>query len=383
MPTAGKAYGPTQSLYNGIIAAIPGAVGSGIIAAKRGYHSSRAYNRAYFPGDYSIQLSLDQLGPSDGGAAVDVTMSTANMKKYTRRIMDAMDRKDPRVQSIKEVIGTLDGSTVVRYTRTSRTATPVWATSDSSHLWHIHISLFRADVNDWNKLKGIVEVVGGSTGATSHLWGAEMLGLKKGDTGEAVTLLQKILIQAGFSPGASDGAYGPNTSAAVLQARRSQGSTATDGDNITPDAYEQIMRSYMKTVASGTVPTPAPAPSTSEHTHALNEPVKGDSGTRVAYYQRMLSALGFPTSRTKVFDNQTQASLVAWYAQYGDDFDGSAITDWVALQLHKDLLKGEKGDPGADGADGHLTGSFVIEGTVHATVEDTEPEEGTGGGDPE
>src|SRR5690606_29676468 len=98
MPSAGKIYAPVQSLYKGLIEAIPGAVGSGIVAAKRGYHSSRAYNQAYYPGDYSIRLSLDKQGPSDGAAAVDVTMSTANMKKYTKLIMDAMDRKDPRVQ---------------------------------------------------------------------------------------------------------------------------------------------------------------------------------------------------------------------------------------------------------------------------------------------
>lgn len=121
-----------RSLYDKL-RAMPGATGSGVYANKRGYHNSRNGNPSY---DYSVVLPLDKQGPGDAAAAIDITCSTSDMIRYTKLAMAALDRKDPRFRSIREFIGTRDGRNVVRYTRTSRTGSPKWASSDSSHLWH-------------------------------------------------------------------------------------------------------------------------------------------------------------------------------------------------------------------------------------------------------
>lgn len=354
-------YKPTRDLYNGSIAAIPGAVGSGIAAQKPGYHNSRANNSS---SNYSVRLPLDRQGPSDGAAAIDITMSTANMKKYTKILMDAMDRKDPRVQSIKEVIGTLDGRNVVRYTRDSRTGKPTWATSDSSHLWHIHISLFRADINNWNKLKGIVEVLGGSTSGTK---GANpLIGLEKGDKGEEVKGLQYMLRRAGFDPGTADGDYGNKTANAVLKMRQAQGSSAKDGNKITGAAYDQLMYALI-TKNAGT-----------KESDVHNLPALGDSGTVVEYFQRLLSSDGADIERTGVYDNAMKAAVAKWFKdKHGGDFSGDAITSWIAIDLQRSQMKGEKGDPGEpgkDGKDGTLNGKIRLDGVVDAKAPDAPTE---------
>lgn len=71
--------------------------------------------------------------------------------------------------------------------------------------------------------------------------GNDMIGLKKGDTGEEVKGLQAMLGYAGFPvSGGVDGVYGTATSSAVLACRKSVGSGATDGDYITGHAFAQI-----------------------------------------------------------------------------------------------------------------------------------------------
>lgn len=80
-----------------------------------------------------------------------------------------------------------------------------------------------------------------------------MLGLKRGDSGQAVRDLQVYLNDAGFPPANSrradgewDGGYGPAVSAAVLKLRKDDhGSTATNGDHISYWAMNQIRRSWL------------------------------------------------------------------------------------------------------------------------------------------
>lgn len=237
-------YQPTRDLYNGVIRAT-GGVGSGIAAQKTGYHDSRNNNP---PGNYSVVLPLDRWGqgPSDGAAAIDITLSDAKMIKFTKMLMAGLDRKDPRLKGIKEVIGTRDGRNVVRYTRNSPTSAPVWAGSDSSHLWHIHISLFRAYINNWSVLKGIVDFLNGVAGTSSS--GSKgifaVLGLKRGDKGEEVRLLQVMLTTSGFPCGAIDGVYGPSVSAAVVKMRRANGSSVTADQGMNPWAVDQLLRAH-------------------------------------------------------------------------------------------------------------------------------------------
>jgi hypothetical protein len=323
MVSAGYVAGPMQQLYDGL-KKLPTAVGSGMIAAKRGYHSSRAYNEAYYPGDYSTRYSIDQQGPSGAGAATDTNLSDANMVKYTKLLIAAMRAGDPRVKSLKEVIGTVDNRNVVRFTRTSRTATPEWASSDSSHLWHIHLSIFRADVDNWDNLKGILEVLTGGTISSSSKGGLfDMLGLKKGDKGPMVGLLQVMLTASGFPCGDMDEDYGSAVASAVLKMRKSVGSSATSGDTMTRDAVEQLLYVHAQ--------------------HAADKlprrfPKIGDVGPEVGYYQRLLNAKG---AHALTVDNKygpTMAdSISGWFASVsgGGVFDGEEITSWIAAELQR------------------------------------------------
>jgi hypothetical protein len=89
------------------------------------------------------------------------------------------------------------------------------------------------------------------------LIGGDMIGLKRGDEGEEVLGLQYVLADAGFDPGAKDRVYGPKVSAAVLACRKSLGSSAKDGDEITGTAYAQILRALIKKQAPAAAPTSA------------------------------------------------------------------------------------------------------------------------------
>lgn len=218
-------YKPTRDLYNAVVAAM-GGQGSGIAAQKTGYHDSRNNNPS---GNYSVVLPLDKQGPGDGAAALDITLSDAKMITWTKKLMAGLDAKDPRLKAIKEVIGTRDGRNVVRYTRNSPTSSPVWAGSDSSHLWHIHISLFRAYINDWNVLKGIVAFLGGE----DTLDGGIMLP-KFGDKNTSVGYWQRMLNAQGASPALKiDNDYGNATKAAVAAWFKKVSGSTYSGQEIT------------------------------------------------------------------------------------------------------------------------------------------------------
>lgn len=85
---------------------------------------------------------------------------------------------------------------------------------------------------------------GASTGGMED----DMVGLSKGDQGERVKYLQDILMKAGFDlpKYGADGHYGAETEAAVLAARKSQGSEQNFGDRITGWAAAQIMMAFVK-----------------------------------------------------------------------------------------------------------------------------------------
>lgn len=116
------------------------------------------------------------------------------------------------------------------------------------HTTHVHVSVGVGpdgrstgpydDTSPW----GLASLTGGGT---------DVIGLKKGDRGEAVKGLQGTLRYAGFDPGEVDGIYGAATSAAVLRMRRAEGSTVADGDNFTGWAYAQLMRAMSKKHGGG------------------------------------------------------------------------------------------------------------------------------------
>ena len=99
------------------------------------------------------------------------------------------------------------------------------------------------DNYNWWKSSGYRDVEG--TG------GDDMVGLKKGDTGERVKFLQSTLMKAGFDlpKYGADGHYGDETAKAVLAARKSQGSEQDFGDRITGWAAMQINQAFVKAQA--------------------------------------------------------------------------------------------------------------------------------------
>ena len=304
-------YQPTRDLYNAVVKAM-GGVGSGIAAQKTGYHDSRQNNPS---GNYSVVQSWDKEGPANGAAALDITLSDAKMKKFTKLLMDAMDRKDPRVMAMREVIGTVDGRSVVRYTRETPNGAPRWASSDSSHLWHIHISLYRKYINDWNALKGIIEVLDGSV----QTEGGVMLP-QKGDKNTSVGYWQRILNNLGY-PLTIDNDYGNATQAAVAKWFKDYSGASYDGSAITSWIALELQNEYFLR----------------RHQAVKNLPKYGDEGTEVGFFQRQLVAKG---AKNLTFNNKYDAAMVAsvaaWFkAKYGSTFDGKSITSWIARELTK------------------------------------------------
>ena len=146
----------------------------GMIAHKPGYHN-RA-NRLKLP-DYSWSLAVDTSGPKDKSRAIDLTMSTSAMIRYTTRLDKAARARDPRMfvngtPIIREFIGTKDGKTVYCYVLTGGRALGVGADAgedkgrDKSHLWHLHLSIIGMFVNTWQAYAQLLSVLAGETLAT-------------------------------------------------------------------------------------------------------------------------------------------------------------------------------------------------------------------------
>lgn len=139
----------------------------GIYAYKSGYHNTRANLLKYRPGDYSIQLSADKLGPSDKASALDITFNTARasdfrtIAKYSQRLLKAFKEKDSRLYYngkpvVREFFGNTDLDREVEGWSLYRDRA---VSSDSSHLWHIHISFYREYCNNYTAIKGVLDVL--------------------------------------------------------------------------------------------------------------------------------------------------------------------------------------------------------------------------------
>jgi len=116
----------------------------------RGYHRSREWIlrsrfSLYKAADYSVQHALDKVGDARWLAAIDFQTAggVAELIQVCKRL-DAAVRAG-RVPQLREWYGNIDGDKVVDgWDAVTKRA----ATSDSSHLWHLHMSFFRGRVND-------------------------------------------------------------------------------------------------------------------------------------------------------------------------------------------------------------------------------------------
>jgi hypothetical protein len=140
-----------------------GVVGDTRHVAGGGYHISRNDLRSHGQsGDYSIRAPADGRGNGSCASAIDITLNRAQMVVMSKRLKAAFDRNDPRIDCLREFIGTVDNRNVCgwnRYRTGRRTGWYSSGYSESSHLWHVHLSFFRAYNNDWNRMLGVAEVL--------------------------------------------------------------------------------------------------------------------------------------------------------------------------------------------------------------------------------
>lgn len=134
----------------------------GIYANKPGYHNTRAGNSS---SNYSVVLPEDKLGPSDKAAAIDLTFPNAQagnystIAKYSSRLLKSgQDLNDNRGNYLREFYGNADFDNSVEgwdfyYVRP--------ASSDTSHLWHIHISFLRKFVTSRTAMDSVLSILRG------------------------------------------------------------------------------------------------------------------------------------------------------------------------------------------------------------------------------
>lgn len=174
-PNPGRISGPLWWLWTDFDSFEPSVQLGGIYAAKGGYHDTR---QAAGSGDYSVgEVPADRNGPGDKASAIDLTMPQAQMIKYTTRLRDAAKRRDERlyiggVPILREFIGTDNGSRVYCYVLTggrarglSADASDDWG-RDSTHLWHVHLSIIRQFCADSGAMSRLASVMRGEPLAT-------------------------------------------------------------------------------------------------------------------------------------------------------------------------------------------------------------------------
>ena len=222
-------------LWEEIDKVIPGVLLGGIYARKKGYHGTRLYNLTFFPGNYSIQLTLDLQGPSNVAAAIDLTMSDTEMRKRTNYLRIAADNNDPRLQHWREFYGTLDSRNVYGRIKDGQFATWRSSSSDLTHLWHIHGSCIRAFVELMAAMTGFLSVISGqSLVEYKTRIGDLMIGTQEGDKGQVVNGVQALLRYTGQTLDGKiitvDGQWGSRTTNYLYLARKYIGSSVALAD---------------------------------------------------------------------------------------------------------------------------------------------------------
>lgn len=153
------AYAPAALVYFMSEAVKLGGQNSGIYANKPGYHNSRNANSS---GNYSVQLPLDRQGDGDAASATDWSLPAHLMKLMTGRLKAAAQHPDDdRLDGVREFYGTLDGGNVFGLSHNGYGQAWYSVSSDDSHLWHIHISWFRANATSKPHVERVLSVLRG------------------------------------------------------------------------------------------------------------------------------------------------------------------------------------------------------------------------------
>lgn len=138
----------------------------GIYANKSGFHNTGNNNERYWPGNYSIRDTRNRRGPwwREYASAIDWTFPDAQagnyttIAKYTKRLfVSAQNPNDPRLDLILfEFYGQDDND---RHVEGYNEFREEFVTSDSSHLWHIHISFWRDACGDFWAMWALLTVL--------------------------------------------------------------------------------------------------------------------------------------------------------------------------------------------------------------------------------
>jgi hypothetical protein len=155
-------YAPAaiRQLFDAIHKGIPAATLSGIIGDRAhayGYHRARAVLPR---SDYSVQVASDTRGDGWAASALDVSLPPEHMKLVTGRLIAAAKGRDTRLRAVREFCGTTNGTVTHGYDlHSGRESLGEW---DNSHLWHVHLSIYRQFANDAAALAPIAAVMTGS-----------------------------------------------------------------------------------------------------------------------------------------------------------------------------------------------------------------------------
>jgi hypothetical protein len=222
----------------------------GIYAPKPGYHN---YRDALPKTDYSVQLAADKLGPGNMAAGIDLTFPDAQAGRYAtivkyadRLLRSGLDPNDPRGNYLREFYGQADSDIQVEgwdfvYLR--------YVTSDSSHLWHLHLSFLRQFLNDLNAFKAVLSILRGETVAQWLQGGKE-------DVMYLVNIIEAGKVNLVYVVDGLDRAFYLNTYA--LGQYQKPGATVNLGDMSRGQFQQTFGRTVDEMAAAQTVPT-APA----------------------------------------------------------------------------------------------------------------------------
>ena len=198
-------------------------------------------------GDYSTRTSRDQAGLTNAASALDIG-NFGSLWQLTEFLV--AEARNGRLPDVREIIGPLRDGRAYRWDHLDGW-TAVRRSAGDSHEWHIHASYYR-DSEHRDKTGPFRAFFEGTT--TS---GGIMALPRKGDQGDEVEVIQRMLVALGYDtvPAGGDeawrydGDYGDGVEAAVNALRKDHGLGATT--RVTPWTFYRMVRSVGALDGSG------------------------------------------------------------------------------------------------------------------------------------
>lgn len=255
MATAPEAI---YEFFNNVQEKIPTAVLGGIVGDiyhSFGYHLARDELPS---NDYSVILELDQEGDSGAASALDISLDPNLMITVTNRLLTAARNKSPLMSPVREFCGTTDGINTHPFDLATGIEGPInsW---DASHLWHVHISFYRAYSENFDAIKSVIDVI---TGIQEDTLSAAEVQQINAHTDQAIQALAVLLLY-GDGPNVPDARNGhPHNLTRIhkdiLLSEYGDGPTVPSSTDTHPNNIKNIMNS-LRTIMSR-LPSSVPNP---------------------------------------------------------------------------------------------------------------------------